>query len=272
MSKPIAPYISVIMPIYNRSKWLPLITINIKNMLYPKDKLEFVILDDSEGDPLFSNQEEIDKFQEEIKPVSLKYVRDNNKKTIGAKRNKLVKLSTHKIIACMDSDDLYFPSYLDYAVSELQNNKLSCVGSAEMLFCYPHEDYKVTGIKCKADRQIHEASMVFTKKHHQACRGFASKGVGEGAQMFDFMNNKKIKQLSIMNIMMCLCHQGNTCNKDMFKTAMPISGEIDSEVKKIINNILNIDGIRKLNTTTEDEAKAEDEPEPESCSDSETKG
>ena len=251
MSKPVAPYVSIIMPIYNRSKWLPLITININNLSYPKDKLEFVILDDSEGDPLLPTEKDIEDFKEQIKPVSLNYVRDNHKKTIGAKRNKLVKLSTHKIIACMDSDDLYFPSYLDYAVSELQLNKLSCVGSAEMLFCYPYDDYKVTAIKCKSDRQIHEATMVFTKKHHQACRGFASKGVGEGAKMFDFMNNKKIKQLAIMNIMMCLCHQDNTCNKDRFKDAMPIKGDIDSEVKKIINNILNIDGIRQFNTTAE---------------------
>ena len=259
MSKVIAPYVSINMPIYNRSKWLPLITLNINNLLFPKDKLEFVILDDSEGDPLLPTQEDADKFQEAIKPITLKYVRDNNRKTIGAKRNKLVKLSTHKIIACMDSDDLYFPQYLDYAVSELQKNKLSCVGSAEMLFCYPHEDYRVTAIKCKADRQIHEATMVFTKKHHQACRGFASTGVGEGAKMFDFMNNKKIKQLSIMNIMMCLCHQHNTCNKDRFKTAMPVSGQVDLEIKKIINNILNIDGIRELNTTTENETENEAE-------------
>jgi glycosyltransferase involved in cell wall biosynthesis len=270
MSKPIAPYVSIIMPIYNRSKWLPLITININNLSYPKDKLEFVILDDSEGDPLLPTEEDIVALQEKIKPVSLKYIRDNNRKSIGAKRNKLVKLSTHKIIACMDSDDLYFPTYLDYSVSELQKNKLSCVGSAEMLFCYPYDDYKVTAIRCKSDRQIHEASMVFTKKHHQACRGFASKGVGEGAQMFDFMNNKKIKQLSIMNIMMCICHQENTCNKDMFKTSTPVNGEIDIGVKKIINNILNIDGIRELNTTTSNEA--ENEPSPEDVSDTETKG
>ena len=57
--------------------------------------------------------------------------------------------------------------------------------------------------------------------------------------------------LAIMNIMMCLCHQDNTCNKDRFKDAMPIKGDIDSEVKKIINNILNIDGIRQFNTTAE---------------------
>jgi glycosyltransferase involved in cell wall biosynthesis len=232
------PYVSINMPIYNRSKWLPLIQLNITQIDYPKEKVEFVILDDSEGDLLFENASEVNNFQKDIQPVTLKYVKDKNRKSIGAKRNKLCKLSTHNLIACMDSDDLYFPSYLKYSINELKQNGLSCVGTAEMLFCFPKDNFKLTMIKCKANRQIHEASLVYTKKHFRSTGGFDINGVGEGHKMFDFIRQKNIKQLSVFNIMCCLCHDENTCNKDQFKKAPKIQAELSDDVKKIVLEIL----------------------------------
>lgn len=227
------------MPVYNRSKWLPLITHNLRNQNYPKDKLEFIILDDSDTDPLFSEIPQ-DIFESWISPIKVKYVKDNVKRTIGDKRNKLCKLSTHKICACWDSDDLYLPTYLSYAVSELKKNKLGAVGSPEMLFLYPHKDWKITGIKCLANRQIHEATLVYTKKHFNAMGGFEKNSQGEGAKMFDFMNDKKIKQLDIDKIMVCICHKENTVNKDQFIDINVQEATIGDLEKLIISKILGI--------------------------------
>lgn len=234
------PYVSINMPIYNRSKWLPLIYHNIKQIAYPKDKIELVILDDSDNDKLFKDKIEENRFQEFIFPIKLKYILDPVKKSIGEKRNKLCKLSSHKIIACMDSDDLYLPSYLPYAISELKNNNLGAVGSPEMLFLYPHLDWKITGIKCLANRQIHEATLVYTKKHFNAMGGFNKNSQGEGSKMFDFMNDKKIKQLEVSKIMVCICHSENTCNKDKFKDINIQEAWIGDKEKRIISSILNI--------------------------------
>jgi glycosyltransferase involved in cell wall biosynthesis len=235
-----APFVSINMPIYNRSKWLPLIYMNIKNIAYPHDKLEFVILDDSNNDKLFKDKDAEIEFQKYIHPIKLKYVFDPIKKSIGEKRNKLCKLSSHKIIACMDSDDLYLPTYLPYAVSELNENKLGAVGSAEMLFVYPHLDWRITGIKCLANRQIHEATLVYTKKHFKAMGGFQKKGVGEGSKMFDFMNPKMIKQLEVKNIMVCICHKGNTCPKDQFEEMNIQDACLGDAEKDVISKILSI--------------------------------
>jgi glycosyltransferase involved in cell wall biosynthesis len=233
------PNVSINMPIYNRSKWLPLIAHNIIGQQYPKDKLELVILDDSSDDPLFKEiPQEI--FENWITPVKLKYIRDPVKKSIGEKRNKLCKLSSHKIIACMDSDDLYLPTYLTYAVGELKENKLSAVGSPEMLFIFPFDDWKITGIKCLANRQIHEATLVYTKKHFKAMGGFAKNSQGEGAKMFDFMNDKQIKQLSVEKIMVCICHNENTCNKDKFNELDKQNAWIGDYEKAIISKVLSI--------------------------------
>lgn len=234
------PCISINMPIYNRSRWLPLIKHNLLGFHYIKEKLEFVILDDSDTDPLFASDKEVEKFRKDIYPIELKYVKDNVKKSIGEKRNKLCKLSKHKIIACMDSDDLYLPSYLIYAVTELKKNNLSAVGSPEMLFIFPKEDWLITGIKCATNRQIHEASLVYTKKHFNAMGGFAKNSQGEGAKMFDFMNDKKIKQLEVNKIMLCICHNDNTCNKDLFKKSQKFNGQIGDYEKQLISKILDI--------------------------------
>ena len=140
----------------------------------------------------------------------------------------------------MDSDDLYLPSYLYYAVGELKKNNLGAVGSPEMLFLYPHHDWKITGIKCLANRQIHEATLVYTKKHFKAMGGFEKNSQGEGAKMFDFMNDKKIKQLEVAKIMICICHQENTCNKDKFLDINKQDAYIGDMEKAIISKVLNI--------------------------------
>ena len=234
------PPISINMPIYNRSKWLNLITFNLKNFDYPKDKLELVILDDSDTDPLFKNVP-LEMFQRVVAPIKVKYIRDQNKKTIGAKRNILCKNSSNNIIACLDSDDIYFPSYLKYAVSELKKNKVGAVGSPEMIFAYPHDNWLMTGIKCLSNRQIHEATLVYTKKHFKAMGGFAKEGTGEGAKMFDGMSEKLVKQIDCDKCMICVCHNDNTCDKERFKEGGgKLDGELNPKIKAIVEDILDI--------------------------------
>lgn len=237
------PFISLNMPIYNRSRWITLITANLKCFNYPPHKIELVILDDSDTDPLFKNIP-LQMFEKVVSPIKVKYIKDNAKKTIGAKRNILCKNSSHNIIACMDSDDIYLPSYLRYAVNELKLNKLGAVGSAEMIFAYPFENWLLTGIKCETNRQIHEATMVYTKKHFKAMGGFAKNGVGEGAKMFDFMSDKVIKKLDCDKIMICVCHKNNTCDKELFKTkGGKLEGELNPKIIAIVEDILGISDI-----------------------------
>jgi len=233
------PFVSINMPVYNRSRWLSLITFNLKLMDYPKEKLELVILDDSDTDPLFGAIP-INLFEKAISPIKVKYIKDNVKRKIGEKRNILCKKSTHNIICCMDSDDIYLPTYIKFYVSELKMNNLGAVGSNEMIFTFPHLDFKLTGIKCESNRQIHEATLVYTKKHFRAMGGFDKSSQGEGAKMFDFMSSKKIKQLPIVKSMVCVCHKTNTCDKKIFEDKQPIEGHLDPRVELIINDILEL--------------------------------
>ena len=233
------PYISINTPTYNRNKFLPLMIQNLNIQNYPKEKLEWVVLDDG-TDKMIKSKEEEDNIQKLIYPIKLSYHYNPKKMSIGAKRNILVKKSKYKIIASMDSDDVYNPEYLAYSVGMLLYNKFGIVGSNQMIFVYPFNDWKVTAIECQDKRQMHEACMVFTKKHYNAMGGFRTKGVGEGCKMVDGMNPKTVGLTDIRKVMMCICHKDNTVKKDRFLESQIIKTEISNQLKMLINEILDI--------------------------------
>ena len=234
------PNISICMPIYNRRYCLTLIYSNIKRLDYPADKLELVIDDDSDKDPLFSNKTEEDWFRNMISPIKLKYLKTDKKRSIGSKRNNLVKNATYKIIACMDSDDLYLSDYLTHSIETMRKEKAGLVGSNQMLFVYPRDNWLTTGIQCAAIHQIHEASMVFTKKYWKAMGGFKNNSQGEGVSMVIGMKDNKVGLTEIWKIMICICHKENTINKDNFKNSPKVDIEISDMDKELIKKTFNI--------------------------------
>jgi len=215
------PNVSIIIPCYKRKQFASLMMCNIFHMDYPKSKLEVCILQDGPEDLL--SPIELELFKEKCGcRINYKYEKDV-RRTIGEKRNRLVKMAIHKIIACMDSDDIYMPTYLRYSVSAMKEHRVGITSSASMMFCFPQYDYKLTGIRCGHKRQAHEACSVFTKKHWRSMGGFVSKGSGgnqgEGVKMIDY-NEKNMVNLDIRLLMICIVHsvdEGNTIDKERFK-------------------------------------------------------
>jgi glycosyltransferase involved in cell wall biosynthesis len=209
------PYVSICMPTYNRNNFKGLILNNLRQLNYPKDKLEFVV-DDDGTEKFLKDKEEEDTLKRLIHPIKLQYFYRPFKRSIGVKRNNLTKIASYKIIACMDSDDIYMPEWLMYGITEMKKNNYTCVGSNQMLFLYPYYNWTCHAIRCEAKRQIHEACMIYTKKHHKSMGGFRSTSQGEGSKMADF-NEKNVGLLEIDKCMCCICHKYNTIPKDMFR-------------------------------------------------------
>ena len=227
------PKVSILTPVYDRKRFLPLMIQNMICINYPKNKLEWIILDSWSKDGkvaerLFKSEEEIRHYSR-ITGISIKYEYRAEALSIGKKRNMLVKKSQHKYLVNMDSDDIYLPDYILYSIRCLLKEKKECCGSPEMLFIFPNDEYKVTGIRCPAMRQIHEGTMCFTKKHHKRMGGFETSSQGEGAKMVDGCNEKIFVKTDIEKIMLCVCHEDNTVNKDRFNDdTMKIEVEIDN--------------------------------------------
>ena len=231
--------ISILTPIYNRSEWMPLMVYNINNLDYNKKLLEWVILDSKDGDKnikLFENIQDIKKLENTLGiKITYKYI--DRKCSIGEKRNMLTKLATHKICANMDSDDILLPSWLNHSLEIMNNNsKCSLVGTNGMIFCFPDDDFMLSGIQCAEKRQIHESGMVYTKKHHKSMGGFQKSSQGEGSSMIDFSENR-VCCTDATKVIVCICHDNNTINKNRFRSA-DINQKLNGEIRDIIKNIL----------------------------------
>ena len=214
------PKMTILTPIYNRTKWLKLMIANLVTFDYDKELLTWYILDSKDGDQdvrLFNNKEEEDSVRRAIHPITLKYEYRPRKMTIAEKRNHLVKNSPTNWWANMDSDDVYMEQFLKYSYDLAKKEKVQLVGSPEMIFIYPHYDFKITAIRCESLRQIHEATMIGTKKYVKSMSGFTKKDKkGEGASLVDG-NEKNVRKSECANCMICVCHNKNTCSKEIFK-------------------------------------------------------
>lgn len=206
------PNVSILMPTYNRNKFLDLALDNVINQTYPHELLELVIIDD--GIEKFIKNEKL--VREKIFPIKLKYLRINpkNKLKIGVKRNFLVHHASNEICINMDDDDIYLNNYILKSVLFLLVKPIGIVGSNGMIFYFVNHG-KFTRIQCAAKRQIHEATMCFTKYHWRRTGGFLPEDRGEGPGMIDGYEAHAYN-INIDGLMYCICHKNNTYPKDAF--------------------------------------------------------
>jgi len=231
--------ISILIPTFNRKKFLPLIIRNILSQTYPKDKLELIIDDD--GQEKLLNNEDLENMKEVLKPINIKYIDNKPKRSIGKKRDDLIKSASSKIVVFMDDDDLYFPSYIQYSYECLKQNKVGCVGSTQMLFMMSDDDFKTYMINCGDKKPlIHEATLMMTKKFYRASCGFADSSQGEGNTIFYGMENQ-VFITNIFNLMCCIQHSGNTIDKLQFqKDELKLDLNIQDDFKDFLLKILKI--------------------------------
>jgi glycosyltransferase involved in cell wall biosynthesis len=227
--------ISILVPTFNRHKFLPLFLMNLKSQSYPHQLLTIIIDDD--GDDKFIK--DIPEFEELIKPMKLKYICNKPRRTIGKKRDDLIKECQTKIFAFMDDDDIYFPSYISHSYQVMKNKKAGCVGSDKMLFCMTDRDYAVHAIDCgNTKKLIHEATLMMTKKYYRASCKFSNNSQGEGANIF-IGHEHSVSFTDINQIMCCVQHGDNTVNKLQFaKENNKLPVELSEDMINILKSIL----------------------------------
>jgi len=100
------PPISIVTLIYNRKKFFDLACHSIMISDYPKDKIEWVIVDDSD-DPMEQNSDTIVSVVNSTTAFKIVYVPLTGKRPISDKRNLGIEKATSNIILFMDDDDHY---------------------------------------------------------------------------------------------------------------------------------------------------------------------
>jgi glycosyltransferase involved in cell wall biosynthesis len=132
------PTVSVCTPTFNRRPFIPYLIKCFEHQTYPKEKIEWIIIDDGTDKvedmflPIVNRENQEQKY-------TVKYFKYDTKMTLGKKRNTMHEKCSGDIIVYFDDDDYYPPERISHAVKTLQANPKSlCAGSSAMYIYFKH--------------------------------------------------------------------------------------------------------------------------------------
>lgn len=123
------PFVSVCTPTFNRRPFFEYTIKNFLNQDYPRDKMEWIIIDDG-TDPIGDMVKDIPQ---------VRYFYYEEKMKLGRKRNLMHEKCKGDIIIYMDDDDYYPVERVSHAVSTLRRNPNAlCAGSSAIYIWFRH--------------------------------------------------------------------------------------------------------------------------------------
>lgn len=213
------PHISVVTLLYNRRKFVDLAIHNLLVTDYPKDKIEWVVVEDSD---ITEEQaaDKVIKFGRESAPLSVSYIpmpsTHKIKNTIGAKRNLGIQRAQHDIILFMDDDDHYPDSSFRRRVSTLLTHPWKPKAAAcTTIACY--DMIKGTSAvntppwNLPLKQRISEATLIFHKSWW-AEKGFPDTNVAEGEGFLDGREGDVV-EMPPQQIIVAMSHSQNSTSR-----------------------------------------------------------
>jgi hypothetical protein len=207
------PPISVLTITYNRRNFIDLAFVNILTTDYPRDKIQWVIVDDSD-DPNKMILDKIKKFEERAPGCEITYVPMTTKRAVGYKRNKAVAAAKHSICLHMDDDDVYPETSFRRRVAWLLNDPNTDVVGCTMIAMYDLRQgisaVNVPPWVLEQRQRVSEASFCFyteyAKKHP-----FPDVGSCEGEHFVP--SCKTFVEIPPQQILVALNHGSNTSTR-----------------------------------------------------------
>ena len=219
LNKDDLPNISIVTILHDNSEFFPLLKDNWENIDYPKEKLEWIIVDDSKEDysnmmPIHENilyfkadpNEYLNKieFQNDDEKVMWNFFHKSNKLTNGFLRDYAVGMTSYDYIFHLDIDTIYQPKAIKRKLRFLKDHRLDCVYCKEML-CYDIYSKQLY----KTEKNFgYESTLFHTKElwkkngfkwddtHSEAVKFYYNKG--NDRKMDNFYDS--IKLLTIKNV------------------------------------------------------------------------
>lgn len=135
-AKKYQPIVSICTPTFNRRPFIPIMVECFRAQTYPKDRMEWIIVDDGTD----KIKDILDAEAPDLAQI-IKYFAVDTKMSLGAKRNFMHTKTKGSIIVYMDDDDYYPPERVEHAVTTLMANKEAlCAGSSEMYILFKLDD------------------------------------------------------------------------------------------------------------------------------------
>lgn len=220
--------VSVVTPTYNRRMFIPTLIELYKNQIFPKEKMEWIIIDDG--------RDSVEDLFKEISNTlpNIRYIRKDEKMRLGAKRNLLNKEAKGSIIVAMDDDDYYPPDRISSVVDAFKKNpKIELAGSSEMNLYYL-DTKKIYTIGPYASSHATNGTMAWRKTYSDKHKydEFVTK-----AEEITFLENFKhpMIQLNSLSTILVICHTDNTADKNELRDEhLPKMNTIQSKFKESI--------------------------------------
>ena len=198
--------VSVVTPTYNRRKFIPTLIEIYKSQTFPKEKMEWIIIDDG-------RKSVDDLFQEASKTIpNIRYIYTDEKMRLGAKRNALNVEAKGNIIIAMDDDDYYPPDRVETVVNTFNKNpRINLVGSSAMLLYYT-DLKKIYMLGPFNKNHATNGTMAWRKIYSDIHKYDEYVTKAEEKSFLDNYKNEMI-QLDPLKTILVICHSDNTVDK-----------------------------------------------------------
>lgn len=212
------PFVSVLTPTYNRKQFIPALVECYKAQTYPKDRMEWIVLDDG-----------TEKVEELFKKLTkdlpnIRYISMENKLNIGAKRNILNKEAKGDICVCMDDDDYYCPERVSHAVYKLMSSPLVELAGSSKVYMYYTDTTEIYELGPYGPSHCTNGTMVYKKSYGKTHTYDETVLFAEEKSFLDGYKHAMV-QLDPMKVMLVMSHSNNTFDKRQLR-------EKESEVVK----------------------------------------
>ena len=211
------PPISVVTLIHNRKRFFDLACHNIMIQDYPKEKIEWILVDDSD-DPAEQNSDRIIAVQNKADPLKIVYVPLTHKNVpVSNKRNIGCRKASNDIILMMDDDDHYPTTSFRRRVGWLtQHPSKPQAAACTTIACYDLvkgiSAVNVPPLDIPLSERISEATLTFYKSWWETREFPKQIQVGEG-EAFLFGREDDFLEMPPQQIIVAFSHGSNTSSR-----------------------------------------------------------
>jgi glycosyltransferase involved in cell wall biosynthesis len=200
------PFLSIVTPTYNRSKCFAAALDCYLAQTYPLDRREWLILDDG--------SEPLDEILAVAPPeAQIRYIKVDEKMTIGAKRNRLnAEAAANSIIVCWDDDDYYPPERLAHIAQKFTAQPSIALAGSTIMYIYFQDDGSIWQTGPFSPTHATAGTLAYKKKYAVTHSYDESVRFGEETSFLEKYKNPMI-QLDPRKSILCIAHAANTYSK-----------------------------------------------------------
>ena len=222
------PFVSVITPTYNRRRFIPYLIECYKHQTYPKNRMEWIILDD--GDVAVA-----DLFEEAAKTIpNLRFIHEAEKQLIGKKRNRLNKEAKGDIIIAMDDDDYYHPERVSHVVSRFKKQMNVELAGASEIYMYYSDIQKIYKLGPYNPKHATNGTMAWRRSYALTHTYDENVTHAEERSFLEDYTHPMI-QLDPFKVMLVMSHSENTFDKKKLREKeSPVMKKTDMKLKVFI--------------------------------------